>query len=178
LVKADTIYQEQESSFKEADKAFKKIMNVIKEILEEVKLFEVAMNNINSYSYREKTSNEISNMSIDYAILGILSSKSLTGYDLKKIIQESPFMYWSGNNNQIYRSLVKLHDKGFVTNEVEYQESSPSKKVYTITKEGISELKDWVLSSPEPPEFKKMFLIQLAWSDQLNSEELSAIDKI
>jgi len=114
-------------------------------------------------------------MSIDYAILGILSSKSLTGYDLKKIIQESPFMYWSGNNNQIYRSLVKLHDSGFVTNEVHHQESSPSKKIYTITKEGIAELKAWVLSSPEPPEFKKMFLIQLAWSDQLNSEELNKL---
>lgn len=112
-------------------------------------------------------------MSIDYAILGILSSKSLSGYDLKKIIQESPFMYWSGNNNQIYRSLVKLHDNGFVTKEVEYQESSPSKKIYTITEEGIAELKDWVLSSPEPPEFKKMFLIQLAWADQLNLEELN-----
>jgi len=36
-------------------------------------------------------------------------------------------------------------------------------------------MKDWVLSSPEPPEFKKMFLIQLAWADQLNSEELNKL---
>jgi PadR family transcriptional regulator, regulatory protein AphA len=114
-------------------------------------------------------------MSINYAILGILSCKSLTGYDLKKIIQESPFMYWSGNNNQIYKSLVELLKEGLVTNEVHHQESSPSKKIYTITKEGLAKLKEWVLSSPEPPEFKKMFLIQLAWSDQLNSEELNTL---
>jgi DNA-binding PadR family transcriptional regulator len=114
-------------------------------------------------------------MLINYAILGILSCNSLTGYDLKKIIQDSPFMHWSGNNNQIYKSLVELHEEGLVTNEVYHQESSPSKKIYTITKEGRAELKEWILSSPEPPEFKKTFLIQLAWSDQLNTEELCTL---
>lgn len=114
-------------------------------------------------------------MSINYAILGILSCKSLTGYDLKKIIQESPFMYWSGNNNQIYKSLVGLLDEGLVTNEVHHQESSPSKKIYTITEEGLAALKEWVLTSPEPPEFKKTFLIQLAWSGQLDNDELDAL---
>jgi PadR family transcriptional regulator, regulatory protein AphA len=114
-------------------------------------------------------------MSINYAILGILSNKPLTGYDLKKIIQESPFMYWSGNNNQIYKSLVELLEEGLVTNEIHHQESSPSKKIYTITKEGLEELKNWVLTSPEPPEFKKMFLVQLAWSNQLSTEELSTL---
>lgn len=112
-------------------------------------------------------------MSINYAILGILSCKPLTGYDLKKIIQESPFMYWSGNNNQIYKSLVELLDEGFVTSEVHHQESSPSKKVYTISKEGLAELKEWVLSSPEPPELKNTFLIQLAWADLLREDELT-----
>lgn len=67
-------------------------------------------------------------MSINFAILGILSSKSLTGYELKKIIQESPFMYWSGNNNQIYKALAEMLATGLVTNEVQQQEGSPSKK--------------------------------------------------
>lgn len=114
-------------------------------------------------------------MSISYAILGILGCKSLTGYDLKKIIQESPFMYWSGNNNQIYKSLVELLDEGFVTSEVHHQESSPSKKIYTITTEGLAELKEWVLSSPEPPELKNTFLIQLAWADMLQEDELNTL---
>ncbi|KUG05153.1 transcriptional regulator, padr family [hydrocarbon metagenome] len=114
-------------------------------------------------------------MSISYAILGILSCKSLTGYDLKKIIQDSPFMYWSGNNNQIYRSLIELLDEGFVTSEVHHQESSPSKKIYTITAEGLAELKEWVFSSPEPPELKNTFLIQLAWADLLQENELNAL---
>lgn len=114
-------------------------------------------------------------MSITHAILGILSWKSVTGYDLKKIIQESPFMYWSANNNQIYKSLVQLLDEGFVTCEIQHQESLPSKKIYTITEEGLSELKDWVVSTPEPPDLKNSFLIQLAWADQLSGAELNAL---
>ena len=94
-------------------------------------------------------------MSIKYAILGILSWKPVTGYELKKIFEDCSFMYWSGNNNQIYKALTKMHDEALVTSEVIHQDSSPSKKIYTITEEGLEELKDWVLSSPEAPEVKK-----------------------
>lgn len=111
-------------------------------------------------------------MSIKYAILGLLSSKPSTGYEMKKVFEESSFMYWSGNNNQIYKSLIELSKEGLVTSEVKHQESSPSKKIYTITEDGLIELKKWVLSPPEVPEFKKAFLVQLAWADQLSNEEL------
>lgn len=114
-------------------------------------------------------------MSINFAILGILSCQSVTGYDLKKIIQDSPFMHWSGNNNQIYKALLQLHDEGFVTNVVQHQESSPSKKIYTITAEGIAELKKWIVSASEPPEFKRTFLIQLAWGDVLSRDQLNEL---
>lgn len=111
-------------------------------------------------------------MSIKYAILGLLSWKPATGYELKKIFENSSAMYWSGNNNQIYKSLVQLLDDGFVTNEIKHQESSPSKKIYSITEEGLARLKEWVLEEPEVPELKNTFLIQLAWADQLSDEEL------
>jgi len=111
-------------------------------------------------------------MSINYAILGMLSYKPLTGYDLKKIIQSSSFMPWSGNNNQIYKALFELYDNNLVTSEVHHQDSSPSKKIYTITEAGLSELKKWSQSMPETFETKKPFLVQLAWADLLSNEEL------
>ncbi len=114
-------------------------------------------------------------MPIRYAILGLLSYKSLTGYDLKKIMQDSPFMYWSGNNNQIYKALVDLHNEGYVTSEIFHQESFPSKKVYTITDAGLSELKRWTLSLPEVPEIRNTFLVQLAWTAQLSNKEIDSL---
>ncbi|WP_427051224.1 DUF4180 domain-containing protein [Paenibacillus sp. TC-CSREp1] len=114
-------------------------------------------------------------MSIQYALLGLLSWRSATGYELKKIIEESSTMYWSGNNNQIYKSLVQLLDEGLVTNEIQHQESTPSKKIYSITEKGLASLREWVLSEPETPEFKNTFLVQLAWADQLSNEELNEL---
>ncbi|KAF0092154.1 MAG: Transcriptional regulator PadR family [Fusobacteria bacterium] len=115
-------------------------------------------------------------MSFNYAILGLLNTKSMTGYDLKKLIQKSSFLYWSGNNNQIYKGLLHLQNKDLVTNEIEHQDGAPSKKIYTITPLGKKELRKWILESPkEPPEFKKDFLIQLACSSDLETDEITTI---
>ena len=104
-------------------------------------------------------------MSIESAILGILSWKPATGYELKKIFEDSSFMHWSGNNNQIYKALVRLKDDGCVTGETVLQEGSPSKKIYTITDAGRAELKAFARSAPGAPECRKPFLVQLAWAD-------------
>ncbi|MDF1493931.1 DUF4180 domain-containing protein [Caproiciproducens sp. CPB-2] len=111
-------------------------------------------------------------MSINHAILGMLSFEPLTGYDLKRIIEHTPFMYWSGNNNQIYKAFAELLDEGFVTKEVKHQDGSPSKNIYTITDDGQHELKSWLLSVTDVPVFKKEFLIKLALSDQLKRGDL------
>lgn len=114
-------------------------------------------------------------MSINYAILGILKNKSLTGYDLKKIMQDSNFMHWSGNNNQIYKALTELLEKGLVTNELKHQDNSPTKKIYSITNEGLIALKEWIMSPSQVVEIKKPFLVQLAFADILNIVELNKI---
>lgn len=114
-------------------------------------------------------------LAIKYAILGILSYQPQTGYDLKKRFADSAALYWSGNNNQIYRTLLELLDSGLVTNEVHLQEKLPAKKVYSITEKGRQELKAWTQSAPEPPEFRNTFLIQLMWADQLSTEELDGL---
>ena len=69
-------------------------------------------------------------MSIQYAILGLLSQQPLTGYDLKKIFVEEETFYWSGNNNQIYRTLVKLHEAALVTQEVHHQETAGTNRYF------------------------------------------------
>jgi PadR family transcriptional regulator, regulatory protein AphA len=114
-------------------------------------------------------------MDIKYAILGFLSWQPFTGYDLKKMIAGSIAFYWSGNNNQIYTTLVKLHREGLVNLEVQHQEYLPSRKIYTLTEEGNNALHEWVLSAPEFPQFKKTFLVQLAWAAQLERADLDGL---
>lgn len=114
-------------------------------------------------------------MNLSHTILGFLSWRPSTGYDLKKMFVNSPFVYWSGNNNQIYKTLIDLHKEGLVKSVVEHSEKSPLRKVYTITDQGAAELRRAILLPPGPPRYRNEFLLQLAWADQL---EPSALDNL
>lgn len=114
-------------------------------------------------------------MDLRSAILGLLSWKPASGYDLKRIISDSEIFYWSGNNNQIYKSLIELQKEGLVTYQVQLQESLPAKKVYSITEKGLTELRQSLLAAPDLPELHKSFLIQLAWAEILSDEEILSL---
>jgi len=111
-------------------------------------------------------------MSLNHVILGLLNREPLTGYEIKKILQSTPFMYWSGNNNQVYKAFAELLDEGFVTKEVQHQQGLPTKNIYTITEEGQKELNSWLLAVTEEPVCKKQILIKLALADRLKHDDL------
>ena len=114
-------------------------------------------------------------MSIKYVILGYISWKPATGYDLKRIIADSEILHWSANNNQIYRGLVDLHKAGWVSKEVMAQDGSPSRHVYTITPAGREALAAWVQETPEAPEQRKAFLMQLLWAGDTDAAVLDGL---
>lgn len=114
-------------------------------------------------------------MSVRHAILGLLSWQPLAGYDLKKIFSESADFYWSGNNNQVYRTLLDLFEQGLVEREIIQQENLPAKKIYSITDKGRLELRQWLNTTPELPLLRNSFLVQLAWADCLSAAELDQL---
>ena len=113
-------------------------------------------------------------MAIKYIVLGYLSWKPMTGYDVKKLIADSETLPWTANNNQIYQALVELHNEKWVTKSVEEGIGTPNRHVYTITDAGLEALRDWVVSKPETPQIRKPFLHQLMWADNLDAQELDS----
>ncbi len=102
-------------------------------------------------------------MLLEYTILGLLSEKPMTGYDLKKVMAASSCLYWSGNNNQIYKALLSLVGQGHLSSETVHQDGAPSKKIYAVTDRGRAALSSWLESVPvEPPDFRNPFLVQLS----------------
>lgn len=129
----------------------------------------------NMYVIQKTQNKEVMNMSVKYALLGLLSRDCRTGYDLKKIITDSTALYWLDDGNQIYEALIQLHKEGLVTSKAQKQADLPAKKVYSITESGLSELKKWVASTPEPPRIMNSFLVRLASADLLEDIELNAL---
>ncbi len=113
-------------------------------------------------------------MSLDFAILGFLNYHPYTGYDLKKIFDTSVRHFWPADQSQIYRTLARLTERGFVEVEKVPQEDRPDRKVYHITDAGRDELLKW-LAGPTPlGEPRSAALIQVFFYGQLSDEEILA----
>jgi DNA-binding PadR family transcriptional regulator len=75
-------------------------------------------------------------MDVKTMLLGFLMSGSMTGYELNKRFSLS-FSFFSGlSYGSIYPALRKMEQEGWLTLEVEIQDGSPNRKVYSITDEG------------------------------------------
>jgi len=113
-------------------------------------------------------------MSLEYAILGFLNYRPYSGYDLKKIFDDSVRHFWPADQSQIYRTLARLTEQGSVEMEKIAQEDHPDRKVYHITPAGSAELLKW-LAGPTPlGEPRSASLIQVFFAGQLSDEEILA----
>ncbi len=112
-------------------------------------------------------------MSLEFSLLGFLQYHPMTGYDLKKVLDESTQFFWHAELSQIYPELKRLEQKGWIASEALPQDGKPDKKVYTITPAGREQLHAW-LSDPvdEVPPIKNQVLLKLFFSGTLNKEEI------
>jgi DNA-binding PadR family transcriptional regulator len=113
-------------------------------------------------------------MSLQYAILGLLSYRSMTGYDLKKMFDDSINNFWAASLSQIYRELGTLENKGYLTSEIEKQNDRPDKRIYDITGEGKAAFREWITNFPEKlsKEKRDEFTLRLFFGSNLSKQDL------
>lgn len=112
---------------------------------------------------------------LEYGLLGFLNYGEMTGYDLKKVMDESRFNFWYARQSQVYTTLKKMEADGWVVSRLETQESRPDKRLYAITEVGRKVFMDW-LSDPmtELEPRKEPFLLKLFFAAPLEKEQLLA----
>jgi len=112
-------------------------------------------------------------MSLPCVILGLLNIEPMTGYDLKKNMDNSTQLFWHAELSQIYPTLKQLEAKGLVKVEVVPQKGKPNKKIYSITKTGRRALIAW-LNEPLDvmPTIKNPVLLRLFFSGVLDKEDI------
>lgn len=109
-------------------------------------------------------------MSLEYAILGFLNYSPLSGYDLKKVFDDSVQHFWPADQSQIYRTLSGLEEQGWVEVEVVNQAERPDRKVYSITEMGRTELVNWLAIEPREKASRSAALVQVFFFGQLSDE--------
>ena len=84
-----------------------------------------------------------------YAILGVLSYGPMSGYAIKKFIQQSISNFWNESYGQIYPILKQLTSEGLASSHTEKQEGKPERYMYTLTGKGWEALQQWLTEPAE-----------------------------
>ena len=114
-------------------------------------------------------------MSLEYAILGFLNYRPLSGYDLKKVFDNSVRHFWPADQSQIYRTLAKLAERGHVEQEIVRGLDHPDRKEYRITPAGQEALRTWLLTPLPSQDVRIAALIQVFFAGQLSDQETLAL---
>ena len=96
-----------------------------------------------------------------YAVLGMLSLRPMSGYDLKKYIELGTSNFWSESYGQIYPMLKQLAEEGLTSSHVEKREGRPERHVYTLTDKGWDALRHWLTEPVESQLARNELLLKL-----------------
>ncbi|GAA4724250.1 PadR family transcriptional regulator [Nocardioides endophyticus] len=110
-------------------------------------------------------------MSLRNAVLGMLSLRESSGYDIKRHFDRAVHFVWNASNSQIYRELVSMEKDDLVSSRTVQQDGRPNKKVYSLTDTGRNELDRWLTSPAEVPYGKEPFLMRLFFMGRAEPDE-------
>ncbi len=110
---------------------------------------------------------------IELLILFELSKKTLTMYGISKEIRETFSVLTTPSYGTIKPALARLENSGFVKHQKSMSSGGRPSNYYSITKEGIEELKRLIISPPQdnPVQFMTSARIKLACADILDRDE-------
>jgi PadR family transcriptional regulator AphA len=98
--------------------------------------------------------------STDFAILGMLTLKPMSGYEIRQLMSQSIVHFWSESYGQLYPSLKKLESAKLVTKRTEPGQKR-DKHIYTITATGRERLQAWLEAAPKPQPPRSELLLKL-----------------
>ena len=98
---------------------------------------------------------------LKYAILGMLSRRELTGYDMMKEFDRGLANFWYASHSQLYPELKRLAGEGLIQYET------------SIKGEGMADLRQWLeQDEPLPPTPKDVFRLRMYFGDNISRDRL------
>ena len=91
-------------------------------------------------------------MKLEDILLGVLLRHPSTGYELKKFMDtHGRFLRSNTQMSQVYRSLSRMEERGWVEHTVESRPGATDAKTYRVTDEGATIFLDWLTGPYSPP---------------------------
>ena len=103
-----------------------------------------------------------------YTILGVLAMEPMSGYEIKKVLNDSTKHFWSESAGQIYPALKTALNDGLI--DIHQQADSRSKVSYTITDDGKEVLDSWLRLAPEKFTMRNELLLKVFFGNNTDEE--------
>lgn len=115
-------------------------------------------------------------MDVRTLCLGILALGDATGYEIKKLVADGAFSFFSeASYGSIYPALSRLMEEGLVTCREEAQDGKPDKKIYSLTEAGRAELTKALQKDPGPDRQRSEFLASLLFAEAVSPERVNQL---
>jgi DNA-binding PadR family transcriptional regulator len=102
-----------------------------------------------------------SGVSFRHFILGLLVKRSMSGYDIRRLLRSLGWLLGNPSFGTIYPALHALLEDGLVTVEVVPHPTRPPRKIYTITEDGERSVQEWVAQNPPSSIGLRSFIMHL-----------------
>ncbi len=110
---------------------------------------------------------------MSYALLGLLSVQSWTGYELTQQVRHSLTHVWPASAANLYRDQQRLVRLGWADVTVEPAGPERTRNRYTITAAGRQELRDWLDGPPAPVNLASEALLRIWFADAGTPDQLA-----
>ena len=85
----------------------------------------------------------------------------MSGYDMRKELQQTLFYFWKESSGQIYPTLKRLTAQGLVARVHDRSKNRRERQIYTLTAEGRQRLREWLAQAPAAQPARSEFLMKL-----------------
>jgi len=118
-------------------------------------------------------------MAIEHSILGMLSIRPCSGYDLKAEFEKGGAALLSASSfGSIYPHLKRLEQDGLIEAQEEGSDGR-HKKVYELTAQGWQELANWLEQASEyPVPMRDELLLKMLFWGSANKERITLIEQL
>jgi DNA-binding PadR family transcriptional regulator len=87
---------------------------------------------------------------LPFLLLGLLDGEARSGYDLRRVFQDTPMAAHSDSPGSIYPALKSLERRGFVKARTDTARPLRPRRVYRVTPSGRAALLAWLRRPPAP----------------------------
>ncbi|MEH6477777.1 MAG: PadR family transcriptional regulator [Sneathiella sp.] len=99
-------------------------------------------------------------------LLGLLTWRPMSGYELKQEIEGSLENFWSESFGQLYPHLHELHQSGLIEELETGVNDNRSKRTYAITDEGRQSLRHWLSEAPTVRPLRNELLLKVFFASE------------